>query len=121
MIGGFGMAWSRSSAPRRRSCAEFGAGSFGLRASSRRREYPVKGQNPKEFGLGCFTVPAATTFLKRQKEMKRQEKQRAKAERRLQKKLAKQAGNDVLAGMDFSENDSAAEGLSGISESDPQN
>jgi hypothetical protein len=32
------------------------------------------------------------TFQKRQKEMKRQEKQRAKAERRAQKKLAKRAG-----------------------------
>lgn len=31
------------------------------------------------------------TFQKRQKEMKRQEKQRAKAERRAQKKLAKNA------------------------------
>lgn len=33
----------------------------------------------------------ATTFLKRQKEMKRQEKQREKAERRAQKKLANRA------------------------------
>ena len=32
------------------------------------------------------------TSQKRQKEMKRQEKQRAKAERRAQKKLAKRAG-----------------------------
>jgi len=32
------------------------------------------------------------TFQKRQKEMKRQEKQRAKAERRAQKKLAKRSG-----------------------------
>lgn len=31
---------------------------------------------------------STTTFQKRQKEMKRQEKQRAKAERRAQKKLA---------------------------------
>lgn len=35
----------------------------------------------------------ATTFLKRQKEMKRQEKQREKAERRKQKKLAQLAEN----------------------------
>lgn len=35
-----------------------------------------------------------TTFLKRQKEMKRQEKQRAKAERRQQKKLAKRTEGD---------------------------
>ena len=33
------------------------------------------------------------TFQKRQKEMKRQEKQRAKAERREQKKFAKRAAN----------------------------
>jgi hypothetical protein len=32
-----------------------------------------------------------TTFLKRQKEMKRMEKQREKAERRAQKKLANQS------------------------------
>jgi len=37
----------------------------------------------------------ATTFLKRQKEMKRLEKQRIKAERRVQKKLAKKAGNEA--------------------------
>jgi len=35
----------------------------------------------------------ATTFQKRQKEMKRLEKQRMKAERRAQKKLAKRAEN----------------------------
>jgi hypothetical protein len=35
-----------------------------------------------------------TTFLKRQKEMKRMEKQRAKAERRAQKKLAGQTPKD---------------------------
>ncbi len=35
------------------------------------------------------------TFQKRQKELKRQEKQRAKAERRAQRKLAKQAENAV--------------------------
>ncbi|MFZ0639327.1 MAG: hypothetical protein WA020_12715 [Candidatus Acidiferrales bacterium] len=63
----------------------------------------------------------ATTFLKRQKEMKRQEKQRAKAERRLQKKLAKQTGNDDSGGsIEFSENDSVAANLTGIPESDPQ-
>ena len=37
----------------------------------------------------------ATTFLKRQKEMKRLEKQRIKAERRVQKKLARSAGNEA--------------------------
>ncbi len=63
----------------------------------------------------------ATTFLKRQKEMKRQEKQRAKAERRLQKKLAKQTGTDDSTGsIDFSESDSVAADLTGTSESDPQ-
>ncbi|MGB6485063.1 MAG: hypothetical protein WBE86_16385 [Candidatus Acidiferrales bacterium] len=63
----------------------------------------------------------ATTFLKRQKEMKRQEKQRAKAERRLQKKLAKQTGNEDSAGsIDFSENDSVTADLTGSPESDPQ-
>jgi hypothetical protein len=44
----------------------------------------------------------ATTFLKRQKEMKRLEKQRAKAERRAQKKLAQrteeEAPLEVLTG-----------------------
>jgi hypothetical protein len=35
------------------------------------------------------------TFQKRQKEMKRLEKQRAKAERRAQRKLAKQAGEEA--------------------------
>ena len=38
-----------------------------------------------------------TTFLKRQKEMKRLEKQRGKAERREQKKLAERAQRDALA------------------------
>jgi len=38
----------------------------------------------------------ATTFLKRQKEMKRLEKQREKAERRAQKKLANRAGTEIL-------------------------
>jgi hypothetical protein len=36
----------------------------------------------------------AITFQKRQKEMKRMEKQRAKAERRAQKKLAKRENPD---------------------------
>jgi hypothetical protein len=39
----------------------------------------------------------ATTFLKRQKEMKRLEKQREKAERRTQKKLASRALKSALA------------------------
>lgn len=37
----------------------------------------------------------ATTFQKRQKEMKRLEKQRRKAERRAQKKLANRAENEA--------------------------
>ena len=37
----------------------------------------------------------ATTFLKRQKEMKRLEKQREKAERRAQKRLANRAQSEV--------------------------
>jgi hypothetical protein len=38
------------------------------------------------------------TFQKRQKELKRQEKQRAKAERREQKKLAKRAADEAARG-----------------------
>ena len=38
---------------------------------------------------------ARITFQKRQKEMKRLEKQRAKAERRAQRKLAKQSGEET--------------------------
>lgn len=37
----------------------------------------------------------ATTFLKRQKEMKRMEKQREKAERRAQRKLTGGNGNEI--------------------------
>ncbi len=44
-----------------------------------------------------------TTFQKRQKEMKRLEKQRTKAERRAEKKLAKRAG------IDTSENEASIE------------
>jgi len=39
----------------------------------------------------------ATTFMKRQKEMKRLEKQREKAERRAQKKLANRTQNESVA------------------------
>jgi len=46
----------------------------------------------------------ATTFLKRQKEMKRLEKQREKSERRKQKKLAKRDG--IGEAIDSAENDS---------------
>jgi len=51
---------------------------------------------------------ARVTFQKRQKEMKRQEKQRMKAERRAQRKLEKIAGpeggasdQDLMASNDF--------------------
>lgn len=48
----------------------------------------------------------ATTFLKRQKEMKRLEKQREKAERRAQRKLAGQmARNDSSEVADPAEHD----------------
>ena len=48
----------------------------------------------------------ATTFLKRQKEMKRQEKQREKAARRAQKKLAgRTAQNDSSDVADSAERD----------------
>lgn len=52
----------------------------------------------------------ATTFLKRQKEMKRLEKQRAKAERRAQKKLANRV-----------EEEAPLEVLTAPREQDPQN
>ena len=39
--------------------------------------------------------PLSITYQKRQKELKRQEKQRAKAERREQKKLAKRAADEA--------------------------
>jgi hypothetical protein len=47
----------------------------------------------------------ATTFLKRQKEMKRLEKQREKAERRAQKKAAGRTGADDLPETVTSTND----------------
>jgi hypothetical protein len=64
----------------------------------------------------------ATTFLKRQKEMKRLEKQREKAERRAQRKLANrrqkefQAENPTPAGDEASITSEA-----GPSDSPPQN
>lgn len=45
---------------------------------------------------------ARITFQKRQKEMKRQEKQRMKAEKRAQRKMAKNAEPEAAA-QDFSE------------------
>jgi hypothetical protein len=55
-----------------------------------------------------------TTFLKRQKEMKRQEKQRDKAERRKQKSLAKRTKDiDPAGGVD------STTSLSASSQPDP--
>ena len=59
----------------------------------------------------------AITFQKRQKEMKRLEKQRAKAERRAQKKLAKLEGNQDLNEIASPETETLVE----PSGSDPQN
>jgi hypothetical protein len=56
-----------------------------------------------------------TTFLKRQKEMKRQEKQREKAERRKQKNLAKRTKN-----IESREYTDSLENLSVRSEPDPE-
>ena len=50
-----------------------------------------------------------TTFLKRQKEMKRLEKQRAKAERRAQKKLAGRNQQDEPAEVTGSVGDESSE------------
>ena len=58
----------------------------------------------------------ATTFLKRQKEMKRLEKQREKAERRAQRKLAKNAENEAQA-----ENEPHIEIVSVPARSEPHN
>lgn len=44
-----------------------------------------------------MATKSKATFQKRQKEMKRQEKQRMKAERRAQKKLANQAEREAAA------------------------
>ncbi len=64
----------------------------------------------------------ATTFLKRQKEMKRLEKQREKAERRAQKKLASRTGDDVSPEtMNPADNDEPGADIGTPSEPDPQN
>jgi hypothetical protein len=62
------------------------------------------------------------TFLKRQKEMKRLEKQREKAERRAQKKLAGRTPIDPLAEI-ISPGDieTSVENISAPSEVEPQN
>lgn len=62
-----------------------------------------------------------TTYLKRQKEMKRQEKQREKAERRKQKKLAKRnSQDDLLESMDSAQSDLASTGLTETTRSEPE-
>lgn len=63
----------------------------------------------------------STTFLKRQKEMKRQEKQREKAERRKQNKLAKRNGrDDLLESTDPAQSDPASTDVTRITRSDPE-
>ncbi len=59
----------------------------------------------------------ATTFQKRQKEMKRLEKQRMKAERRAQKKLAHRVENEASTPEVSNEN----ENVGVATESEPQN
>lgn len=66
--------------------------------------------------------PMATTFLKRQKEMKRLEKQREKAERRAQKKLAQRAQKELPAESTLPAADEDGLTSGGVpSESVPQN
>jgi hypothetical protein len=59
----------------------------------------------------------ATTYLKRQKEMKRLDKQRAKAERRAQKKLASRAPTEPPA-IDTSAAEREALGANGATPSE---
>lgn len=62
-----------------------------------------------------------TTFLKRQKEMKRLEKQREKAERRAQKKLASRTGNDVSTeNINSPDNEASSANGAVPSDSEPQ-
>jgi hypothetical protein len=63
----------------------------------------------------------ATTFLKRQKEMKRLEKQREKAERRAQKKLANRRQKELLAdGASPAGDETSVTSVAALSESAPQ-
>jgi hypothetical protein len=63
----------------------------------------------------------ATTFLKRQKEMKRMEKQRAKAERRAQKKLASRRQDELPAeSISSADNENSTASIAVPSESEPQ-
>ena len=64
----------------------------------------------------------ATTFLKRQKEMKRLEKQREKAERRAQKKLTSRTQNEPSAEDKRSgDNEAPRTNIAAPSESEPHN
>jgi hypothetical protein len=64
----------------------------------------------------------ATTFLKRQKEMKRLEKQREKAERRAQKKLASRAQTELPDEIPSSvEIDASTTGIAAPPETGPHN
>ena len=62
-----------------------------------------------------------TTYLKRQKEMKRLEKQRAKAERRAQKKLANRPPSaEPVENLNSTANDVSDPNIAAPSESKPQ-
>ena len=64
----------------------------------------------------------ATTFLKRQKEMKRLEKQPEKVERRAQKKLASRTQNEPPAeNISSAGNEAPRANLAAPSESEPPN
>ena len=64
----------------------------------------------------------ATTFLKRQKEMKRLEKQREKAERRAQRKLASRAQNESpVEDLNSAGNEAPSANLDVPSETEPHN
>jgi hypothetical protein len=64
----------------------------------------------------------ATTFLKRQKEMKRLEKQREKAERRAQKKLASRTQNEPPAeNIGPADDEASRTNLAAPSDAEPHN
>ena len=64
----------------------------------------------------------ATTFLKRQKEMKRLEKQREKAERRAQKKIANRMQSEPLAeNVITADNDALIDNIAAPPEPGPHN
>ncbi len=62
-----------------------------------------------------------TTFLKRQKEMKRLDKQKMKAERREQKKLANRAEVEAGIAGETAATESTEATVSGEAETPPQN